>query len=76
MLILSRKKDESIIIDGNIKVTIVDIEDGKIKIGIDAPKNVEIMRKELYDNIQEENTKAINKTLNMEQIKGLFRKRP
>lgn len=58
MLILSRKKHESIIIDGQIEVQIVDIGDGRVRIGVNAPKNMEIHRKEIYEKINEENTMA------------------
>ncbi len=74
MLILSRKKDESIIIDGNIEIKIVEIEDGKVKIGIEAPKDIDIMRKELYKRIQEENEAAVNNPTNLEELKRLFKK--
>ncbi|MBU5436674.1 carbon storage regulator CsrA [Tissierella sp. MSJ-40] len=74
MLILARKKDEAIIIDGNIEIRIVDIEDGKVKIGIEAPKNIDIMRKELYKRIQEENLAAVNTEIKMEEMKKLFKK--
>lgn len=75
MLILSRKKDESIIIDGNIEIKIVEIEDGKVKIGIDAPRNIDIMRKELYKRIQEENLAAVNNTAKLDDMKKLFKKK-
>ncbi len=48
MLILSRKKNESIVIDGKIEVQVIDIGDGRVRIGINAPKNMEIHRKEVY----------------------------
>ena len=73
MLILSRKKDESIIIDGNIEIKIIEIEDGKVKIGIEAPKNIEILRKELYKKVQEENLAAVNNSSRLEDMKRLFR---
>jgi carbon storage regulator len=47
MLVLSRKLNESIIISDNIRVTVVEIGHGKVRIGIDAPPDVEIMREEL-----------------------------
>lgn len=74
MLILSRKKDESIIIDGNIEIKIIEIEDGKVKIGIEAPKNIEILRKELYKKMQEENLAAVNTTSRLSDMKKLFTK--
>jgi carbon storage regulator len=55
MLVLKRKAGESIIIDGNIKVTILAIIDGtKVKIGIEAPNNIHIVREEIADQYQEE----------------------
>ena len=58
MLILTRKKDESILIGKNIKLKIISIEEGKVKIGIEAPKDVEILRKELLDTVEKENISA------------------
>lgn len=75
MLILSRKVDESIIIDGNIEIKIVELEDGKVKIGIEAPRHIEIMRKELYKRIQEENLAAVNTTAKLDDMKILFKKK-
>lgn len=74
MLILTRKKGESIIIDGNIEVRIVESEDGRVKIGIDAPRSIEILRKELYDQIETENKSAISKNVNLTDMKNLFKK--
>lgn len=58
MLILTRKKGETIVIDENIEITILESSDGKVKLGIDAPKNIDIHRKEVYLSIQEENKNA------------------
>lgn len=58
MLVLSRKKNESIIINGNIEITIIESDDGKVKIGIEAPKNIQIHRKEIFDQITAENKMA------------------
>ena len=74
MLILTRKKDESIIINGNIEIKIIEIEDGKIRVGIEAPKDIEIMRKELYLRIKEENLAAINNKFKSGDIKKLLKK--
>lgn len=59
MLVLNRKPGESIILGDNIEVKILDVQDGKIKIGIDAPKDISILRKEVYDAIIEENKKSL-----------------
>lgn len=58
MLALSRKKGESIIIDNNIEVTVLEIKGDQIKIGIKAPKSVPVYRKEIFTQIQEENMNA------------------
>lgn len=59
MLILNRKIGESIILGEDIELTILDIQDGKIKIGIEAPRDVTILRKEVYDEVIEENKKSL-----------------
>ena len=58
MLVLTRKKGEKIIIDDNIEITVVEIEGNKVKVGIDAPKSIEIHREEVYRRIEEENKEA------------------
>ena len=54
MLVLSRQKDESIIIGDNIEVVIVDVRGDKVRLGINAPKNVSVHRREVYEAIQKE----------------------
>ena len=63
MLVLSRKKDQSIMIGDDIEITIVSVEGDQIKLGIDAPRNVDIQRKEIYLAIQAENTDAASVSL-------------
>ncbi len=58
MLILSRKKDESIVIGDNITISVVDIKGDQVKLGIDAPHDVKVFRQEVYKAIQEENKAA------------------
>ena len=74
MLILSRKKDESIIIDGNIEIKILEIDEGKVKLGIEAPKDIEIFREELYKSIKEENIEAAKSKVDLLEINELFKK--
>jgi carbon storage regulator len=54
MLVLSRQRDESIIIGDNIVITIVDIRGDKVRLGIEAPKEVPVHRQEVYEAIQRE----------------------
>lgn len=54
MLILTRKRGESIMIGDNIKINILDISKGQIKIGFEAPKEISIHREEIYNKIQQE----------------------
>ncbi len=75
MLILSRKKDESIIINGDIEIKILEIEDGKVRIGIEAPKDVDIFRKELYKSIQEENLEAAKNTVDIGEMNRFLKKK-
>ena len=58
MLVLSRQRDESIIIGDNIVVTIVDIRGDKVRLGINAPTEIPVHRQEIYEAIQRENRKA------------------
>ncbi|NSW90065.1 MAG: carbon storage regulator CsrA [Firmicutes bacterium] len=58
MLVLTRKKDQSIVIGDNIEITVLEIQGDQVRIGVKAPKNVVIHRKEIYLEIQEENRRA------------------
>lgn len=58
MLIITRKKGESLMIGDDIEIVISKIDDGSVKIGIEAPKNVTILRKELYEEVEMENKEA------------------
>lgn len=60
MLALTRKKGEALVINNNIEVTVLEIRGDQIKIGISAPKDVPIYRKEVYLQIQKENEAAIS----------------
>ena len=60
MLALSRKKNEALIINNNIEITILEIKGEQIKLGISAPKEVPVYRKEVYIQIQEANKEAVN----------------
>lgn len=75
MLILSRKKDESIIIDDNIEITVVEVENGRVRLGISAPKDIEILRKELYVEVEDINKSAKFAAGKLDELKGLFKKK-
>lgn len=60
MLVLSRQRDESIIIGDNIVITIVDIRGDKVRLGIQAPVEIPVHRQEVYNAIQKENEQAAN----------------
>lgn len=58
MLALSRKKNEAIVINNNVEVTILEVKGDQVKVGITAPKEVPIYRKEVYEQIQNANKEA------------------
>ena len=68
MLILSRKKDESILIGSDIEITVVSVQGDQVKLGIKAPKQVDVYRKELFEEIQHENMEAAEITVNIGQL--------
>lgn len=72
MLILSRKKGESIILDDNITITIVEVKGEQIKLGIDAPETIKVYREEVYKAIQEENKTAAVSNLDLDNIYSIF----
>ena len=71
MLALTRKKGESLMIENNIEITILDIRGDQVKIGIAAPKEVPVYRKEVFLQIQQENTQVMN-SAGLEDLKNLF----
>ena len=71
MLALSRKKNEALVINNNVEITILDIKGDQVKIGISAPKEVPVYRKEVYLQIQESNKDAFGSE-NVDALKDLF----
>jgi len=65
MLVLGRKKGESIIIDDQIEIIVTSVEGETVKLGIQAPKHITIHRKEVYLEIQEENKKAMSNVIDI-----------
>ncbi|MBP1992644.1 carbon storage regulator CsrA [Paenibacillus eucommiae] len=73
MLVLSRKKGESIMIGDDIELVILDVGGDSIRVGIVAPKEVEIFRKEIYLTIQSSNEEASLNTLDTTKLQALFK---
>ena len=71
MLALSRKKNEAIVINNNIEVTILEVKGDQVKVGITAPKEVPVYRKEVYMQIQNANKEAVSAE-GMEALKNLL----
>lgn len=71
MLALTRKKGESLVINNDIEITILEIRGDQIKLGVSAPKEVPIYRNEVYTQIQQENRKSAD-AQNAQALKELF----
>lgn len=71
MLALSRKKGDSIIVNENIEIVVIDIGKEQVKIGIKAPKDIPIYRKEVFEQITNENKEAIL-NVDIKDVKKLF----
>ncbi|WP_017211306.1 carbon storage regulator CsrA [Clostridium beijerinckii] len=73
MLIITRKKGESLMIGDDIEIVISKIDDGSVKIGIKAPKDITILRKELFEEVEKENKEATKIDINM--LKNIKKKK-
>ncbi len=60
MLALSRKKNEALVINNNVEITVLEIKGEQVKLGITAPREVPVYRKEVYVQIQDSNKEAVN----------------
>ncbi len=78
MLVLARKINQSIIINNSVEVVIIDIKGDQIKIGINAPRDIKILRKEVYDEIEKQNKEAISQaeTVNLNKLGDIFKNKP
>lgn len=72
MLVLTRKKGESLMIGDTIELVVLGIEGDQIKLGINAPRHVKIHRSEIYRMIQEANREAAVKPLPLDQLKEMM----
>lgn len=69
MLVLSRQRDETIMIGDEVEITVVDIRGDKVRLGINAPRHIQVHRKEVYDAIKRENQSAAQ--LKADEVPGL-----
>lgn len=78
MLVLTRKIGESIRINDNISITVMEVDGRSVKLSIDAPRSVPIHREEIFRKIQEENLSAAEggKTADLQAFAGLIKKKP
>ena len=72
MLALSRKAGESIIINNDIELVVLEVKGEQVKIGINAPKSIPVYRKEIYDQIQQANIEAVESDTTAEALDNLF----
>ncbi|TAL39885.1 MAG: carbon storage regulator [Spirochaetes bacterium] len=71
MLVLARRLNESIIIGDDIEVVVIDIKGDQVKLGIRAPKRITVHRKEIYEEIQQENIAAMKSEFKPETLRNL-----
>lgn len=71
MLVLARRLNESIIIGDEIEVVVIDIKGDQVKLGIKAPKKITVHRKEIYEEIQQENIAALGSEFKPETLRDL-----
>jgi carbon storage regulator len=74
VLVLSRREDESIMINDDIEIKVIGIKQDQVKIGIVAPKNIKIFRKEIYQDIQDANLAAANTAGKIDSLKDKLAK--
>ena len=65
MLVITRRKDESLLIGDDIEIKIVKVEDGSVSLAISAPRDITILRKEVFERVKEENKEAISGNLDI-----------
>ena len=73
MLVLTRRPGESIVVGEDIVITVIEIKGGQVRIGIDAPRSVEVYREEIYEQVRQENLSAI---ANVEKIRQAVQDAP
>ncbi len=71
MLVLARRMNESIMIGDEIEVVVIDIKGDQVKLGIKAPKKITVHRKEIYQDIQQENIAAVSSSFDPQKLRDL-----
>jgi len=74
MLVLARKKDEAILIGDEIEIIVTEISEDKVKIGIKAPKHMKVFRKELLEQVKEENIHSAESKIDLEALAKVMKK--
>lgn len=73
MLVLTRKKGESLLVGDNIEISILEVTGDSVKIGINAPEEVGILRKELYVSVENMNLHSVNSSISANELKDQFK---
>lgn len=73
MLVLTRRPGESIVVGQDIVVTVIEIKGGQVRIGIDAPREIDVYREEIYEQVRQENLNAV---ANADRIRDAVRDQP
>ncbi|NMA91971.1 MAG: carbon storage regulator CsrA [Firmicutes bacterium] len=71
MLVLTRKNGESLVIGENITIKVISAENGSVRLGVDAPREIPVYRQEIYQAIREENLRAVGSRKNPQQLPKL-----
>lgn len=74
MLVLARKKDEAILIGNEVEIIVTEISEDKVKIGIKAPKHMKVFRKELLEQVKEENIHSAESKIDLEELAKVMKK--
>jgi len=74
MLVLARKKDEAILIGDEIEIIVTEISEDKVKIGIKAPKHMKVFRKELLEQVKEENLQSAESKVDLRALAKVMKK--
>ena len=73
MLILTRKPGEAIVIDGDIRISVLGIEGERVKLGVDAPREIPVLRQELLDEVRKSNLAAVTRGESPEKVVASLR---